>query len=139
MRTSCLIVAALALGCSGMSYRPVQEASFDRLIDDGCKSKSDRFSLTAQVNSASRDTVVLWDGRDGSRTLAIRLPDQGIGSRTRGVFGKNRYELGVERLDELRASGTPVTFAMRCEGEGKAPLADRFSYEDNGQRIEFEF
>lgn len=138
MRTSYLMVALLALGC-GMSYRPVQEASFDRLIDQGCKSKSDRFSLTAQVNSASRDTIVLWDGRDGSRTLAIRLPDQGIGSRTRGVFGKSRYELGVERLEELRSRGTPVTFAMRCEGEGKAPVADRFSYEENGQRVEFEF
>jgi len=138
MRTACLIVSLLAFGC-GMSYRPVQEASFDRLIDQGCKSRSDRFSLTAQVNSASRDTIVLWDGRDGSRTLAIRLPDQGIGSRTKGVFGKSRYELGLERLEELRERGAPVTFAMRCEGEGKAPLADRFSYEENGQRVEFEF
>ena len=138
MRTLCLMVAVLAFGCS-TSYRPVQEASFDRMIDVGCKSKSDRFSLTAQVNSASRDTIVLWDGRDGSRTLAIRLPDQGIGSRTRGVFGKSRYELGVERLEELRQRGTPVTFAMRCEGEEMAPVADRFSYEENGQRVEFEF
>jgi hypothetical protein len=138
MKTSWLVVAVLAFGCS-TSYRPVQEASFDRLIDEGCKRKSDRFSLTAQVNSASRDTIVLWDGRDGSRTLAIRLPDQGIGSRTKGVFGKSRYELGVERLEELRARGIPVTFAMRCESKGKAPVADRFSYEENGQRVEFEF
>jgi hypothetical protein len=138
MRITCLTVAMLALGC-GMSYRPVQEASFEQLLEQGCRSKSDRFSLTAQVNSASRDTVVLWDGRDGSRTLAIRLPAQGVGSRTRGVFGKNRYELGVERLEELSERGTPVTFAMRCSGEGKAPEADRFSYDENGQRVEFEF
>jgi hypothetical protein len=133
------MIAVLVLGCGGMSYRPVQEASFERLADEGCGSRSDRFSLTAQVNSASRDTIVLWNGLDGSRTLAIRLPDQGMGSRTRGVFGKSRYELGVERLEELRARAAPVTFAMSCEGKGKAPVADRFSYEENGQRVEFEF
>lgn len=50
-----------------------------------------------------------------------------------------RYELALDRLNELRQSGAPVTFTMRCEGPGQAPLADRFSYFDQGRRVQFEF
>jgi hypothetical protein len=99
----------------------------------------DRFSVDAQINSASRETVVLWDGYDGSRTIAVRLPAQGMASRLGGVFGKSRYELALERLNELRRGGATVSFTMRCEGPGQAPMADRFSYFDQGRRVQFEF
>lgn len=134
-----LILATLLAGCGGVSYRPVQETNLDQLVNDGCKRKGDRFAVTAQVNSASRETVVLWDGYDGSRTVAVRLPKQGFGSKMRDVVGKSRYDLGFERLNQLRASGDPVTFTMRCEKADMAPEADRFSYFENGQRVQFEF
>ncbi|HUG98472.1 MAG TPA: hypothetical protein VMQ83_04810 [Gammaproteobacteria bacterium] len=138
-RLSLLLIAAFVVGCGGPSYRPVQEAPLERVISDACKRKGDRFSVDAQINSASRETVVLWDGYDGSRTIAVRLPSQGMGSKLRGVFGKSRYELALDRLNELRASGATVSFTMRCEGPGQAPMADRFSYFDQGQRVQFEF
>lgn len=80
-----LLLIAFLVGCGGTSYRPVQEAQLDRVISDACMRKGDRFSVDAQVNSASRETVVLWDGRDGSRTIAVRLPAQGAASKLRGV------------------------------------------------------
>ncbi len=134
---ACLAVACA--GCSGVSYRPVQETNFDRLVSEGCSRKDERFSVTAQINSASRETVVLWDGYDGSRTVAVRLPEQGIGSRMRDVVGKSRYELGFEQLNALRVSATPVLFSMHCARKDLAPEADRFSYLENGDRVQFEF
>jgi hypothetical protein len=134
-----IATATLAAGCSTVSYRPVQEVGFERLSSEGCRRAGDRFSVTALVNSATREALVLWDGSDGARTVVVTLPPAGVGSRVKGVFGKNRYELGHERLNELRASGTPANFTMRCEGTRMAPVADRFSYIDNGSRVEFEF
>lgn len=134
-----LISTALATGCGSMTYRPVQEIDFDRLVNDGCTRKGDRFAVTAQINSASRETIVLWDGNDGSRTVAVRLPKQGFGSRLQDKFGKSRYNLAFEQLNVLRASGAPVTLTMRCEAARMAPSADRFGYFENGQRVQFEF
>ncbi|HRQ63798.1 MAG TPA: hypothetical protein PKZ76_02860 [Xanthomonadaceae bacterium] len=134
-----LLLLVFVVACSGTSYRPVQEAQLDRVISDACKRKGDRFSVDAQINSASRETVVLWDGYDGSRTIAVRLPAQAVVSKLGGVFGKSRYELALERLNELRQRGDTVTFTMRCEGPGQAPMADRFSYFEQGRRVQFEF
>jgi hypothetical protein len=141
MKIAIVLVAtsALAAGCSSVSYRPVQEVDFAQLSSEGCRRAGDRFSATAHVNSATREAIVLWDGVDGVRTVVVTLPAAGVGSRVKGVFGKNRYELGHERLNELRASATPATFTMRCEATRMAPVADRFSYLDNGNRVEFEF
>lgn len=141
MRIHYLLIAAAALatGCSSMDYRPVQESDFDRLVNEGCVRKGDRFAVTAQVNSASRETIVLWNGVDGTRTVAVRLPKQGLGSKMKGTIGKSRYDLAAEQLNTLRASGAPVTVTMRCEAPRMAPEADRFSYVENRQRVEFEF
>jgi hypothetical protein len=141
MKIQIALIAATALvaGCSTVSYRPVQEVGFEQLSSEGCRRAGDRFSVTARVNSATREAIVLWDGIDGTRTVVVTLPPAGVGSRMKGVFGKNRYELGHERLNQLRASGTPATFTMRCEATRMAPVADRFSYIDNGTRVEFEF
>lgn len=135
------IVAAIALlsGCGTTSYKPVQETDFDRLASEGCTRSENRFSVTAMVNSATRENIVLWDGSDNSRTVSVQLPKQDAGTRVRGWFGKNRYEMSYERLNELRDRGTPITLALRCEGARMAPIADRFSYLDNGERVEFEF
>jgi hypothetical protein len=141
MKTHLALVASTALlaACSSVSYRPVQEVGFEQLSSEGCRRAGDRFSVTSMVNSATREAIVLWDGMDGARTVVVTLPAAGVGSRVKGVFGKNRYELGHERLNELRASGTPANFTMRCEATRMAPVADRFSYIDNGTRVEFEF
>ena len=133
------VVIVVATGCGSMTYRPVQEADFDRLVSDGCMQAGDRFAVTAQVNSASRETVVLWDGSDGSRSVAVRLPKQGFGSRMQDKVGQSRYELAFDQLNALRARGAPVTFTMRCEAAGMAPAADRFSYIESGQRVQYEF
>jgi len=134
-----LVGIALLGGCASTSYKPVQESSFDRLASEGCTRSGDRFAVTAKVNSATRENIVLWDGFDNSRTVSVQLPKQGAGTRVRGWFGKNRYELSFDRLNQLRADGTPITLALRCEAARMAPVADRFSYFDNGQRVEFEF
>lgn len=134
-----LVGIALLSGCASTSYQPVQETDFDRLASEGCRSAGDRFAVTAKVNSATRENIVLWDGFDNSRTVSVQLPKQGAGNKVRGWFGKNRYELSFERLNQLRANGTPITLALRCEAARMAPVADRFSYFDNGQRVEFEF
>jgi hypothetical protein len=131
--------AALAPGCGSTTYKPVQEADFNRLVNEGCTRKDDRFAVTAQINSASRETIVLWDGYDSSRTIAVRLPKQGFGSRMQDKVGHSRYELAFDQLTELRLSRAPVTVTMRCEGADRAPEADRFSYFENGRRVQFEF
>jgi hypothetical protein len=82
---------------------------------------------------------VLWNGSNRTQTVAVTLPAAGMGSKLRGAFGKNRYELAFERLNELRVSETPLNFTMRCESAQMAPVADRFSYNDGGRRVEFEF
>ena len=141
MRNQLLLpaVALLASGCGSMTYRPVQETSFDRLVSDGCAREGDRFAATAHINSASRETIVLWNGIDGSRTVAVRLPKQGFSSRMQDKVGDSRYDLAFHQLNSLRVSGAPVTFTMRCEATGMAPAADRFSYFENGQRVQYEF
>ena len=132
-------VVALATGCGSTTYRPVQETDFNRLANEDCARKGDRFAVTAQINSFARETIVLWDGYDGSRTVAVRLPKQGFGSRMQDKVGKSRYDVAFEQVNELRARRTPVTFTMRCEAANMAPTADRFSYYENGQRVQFEF
>lgn len=140
MKTLTLVLAGAVLAaCSSASYRPVQDTDFDRLTREGCTRSNDRFSVTAKVSSASRETIVLWDGFDSSRTVAVRLPRQGVATRIRGWFGKNRYELSFERLEQLRSNQTPVTLAMRCDAPRMAPIADRYSYFDNGRLVQFEF
>jgi len=140
MKTFYLFLSfALVAGCGSMTYSPVQETSINQLVNDGCMRKGDRFSVTSQINSSSRETIVLWDGRDGSRTVAVRLPKQGFGSRMQDRIGDSRYNLAFEQLSALSASGAPVTLTMRCEAAGMAPMADRFSYFENGQRVQYEF
>lgn len=141
MKTVFLLFAAatLATGCGSTTYRPVQETDFNRLVNEGCTRKDDRFAVTAQINSVSRETIVLWDGYNGSRTVAVRLPKQGFGSRLQDKVGTSRYELAFEQLKELRARRAPVTITMRCEAADMAPAADRFSYYENGRRVQFEF
>lgn len=131
--------AALATGCGSTTYRPVEETDFNRLANEGCTRDDDRFAVTAQINSVSRETIVLWDGYNGSRTVAVRLPKQGLGSRLQDKFGESRYELAFDRLTELRDRRAPVTVTMRCEGTNMAPAADRFSYYENGRPVQFEF
>jgi hypothetical protein len=141
MKTLLLLsaVAVVTTGCGSMTYRPVQETNFDRLVSEGCTRKGDRFAVTAQINSASRETIVLWNGSDGARTVAVRLPEQGFGSRMQDKVGQSRYDLAFDQLNALRTSGEPVTFTMRCEAAGMAPAADRFSYFENDRRVQYEF
>ncbi len=140
MKTALPLIAFLLLSaCSTSSYRAVQEIDFERLVDQGCTRAGDRFSVTARVNCTTHETIVLWNGYDGSLTAAVSLPPDSVGSKMRGVFGKGRYEPGYDRLNPLRVNNTPLTVTMRCEAARMSPAADRFSNFDAGQRVEFGF
>lgn len=138
-RFSILIVVLMTAACGTTSYKPVQEIEFERFAKEGCQRSGDRFAVTAHINSAYRETIVLWNGRDSEQTVAVTLPPESVASKARGIFGSSRYELSVDRLQDLRGRRTPVTVNLRCEGSERTPTADRFSYYENGQRVEFEF
>ena len=133
------VSAALLGGCGSMSYQPVQEVDFAHMAADGCVKAGDRFTITAQISSAYEQTIVLFDGADASRTLPVRLPEPGVGDRARGIVGTTRYETSQAKLLQLRETHTPVAVTMTCVDRGKAPVADRFSFTEDGHRVDFEF
>jgi hypothetical protein len=126
-------------GCGGVSYKPVVETGFDRLVADGCTNKDARLNVRAMVSSAFKETVVLSDPADATRTLAVRIPAEGLGSKTQGVFGKSRYEVALEKLRQLKESGSPITASLLCTAKDRAPTILRIRYLENGNEKEIEF
>lgn len=128
-----------AAGCSSYAYDPVEKLDIGRLADDGCK-KGERIAITAEVSQVYEDTFVLWDGDDPKTTYTLRFREPGFGRKTKGVFGKNRYESAYEALRDLMADREPVDVTLLCQGERKTPIATRFSYrDDDGEEIAYEF
>ena len=85
MKTLGILTAITLLGgCASTSYRPVQETDFDRWASQGCTRSGEQFAVTAHVNSATRENIVLWNGFDNSRTVSVQLPKQGARSTMRG-------------------------------------------------------
>lgn len=130
MKTHLLIVSAavLAGGCASMSYRPATQESLSRVVDNGCR-KGDTAIVTGQVSQAYENTVVLSDATNPSTTLAIDLPGHGSPSATvQRWLGTNKYQLTVEKLDQLRAQGTPVTATIDCKGDKVTPVARNIEF-----------
>ena len=134
-----VILSTIGLGCSAYDYDPVEEKDIEQLADEGCKD-GDRVTLTAEVNQVNEDSLVLWDGVDPDTTYTVRFRDAGIARKTKGVFGKNRYESAYEALQDLKEDGEPIDVTLVCQGQRKTPIATRVSFRDeDGEEIAYEF
>jgi hypothetical protein len=134
-----VVAATMGAGCSLYHYDPVTEVDVDDLAARGCKD-GDRVTTRAELNQVYEDALVLWDGLDPATTVTVELKGQGIGGKTKAVFGENRYERAYDALRELQASEQPLDITVECRGKHKTPVATRFSYrEKGGEEIAFEF
>ncbi len=135
-----LATTLLALaGCGGVSYKPVVETDFAQLASNGCASKDARLNVRSMISAAYKETLVLSDPADATRTVAVRVPAEGLGSKTQGVFGKSRYEVALETLRQLKDSGSPITASLLCTAKDRAPTILRVRYMENGAEKEIEF
>lgn len=135
-----LVVTSFALaGCGGISYKPVSETDFNHLVTEGCSAKDVRLNVTALISAAYMETLVLADPSDTTRTVAVLMPKEGLWSKTRGVIGKSRYEVGLETLRRLKDSGSPVEVSLRCTAKDRAAIALRVRYVEDGAEREIEF
>ncbi len=139
MRNVLLLVLAVSLAaCGTLDYKPVEASSLEDLMVSGCLGKQDRINATAKVNAAFKETVVLWDGVDSTRTLAVRLPKEGFGSKARGLVGQSKFDVNLEALRRLQADGSEAQVALRCEGKDRAPILIRVRYMEDGIEREIE-
>jgi hypothetical protein len=128
--------ALVAGGCANMNYRPATQESLAKVVDDGCPSGNTAI-VTGQVSQAYENTVVLADSANPSTTLAINLPGQGgPGATMHRWLGKNKYQLTAEKLNQLRAQGTPVTATVECKGAKTPPVARNIEFADaDGNKV----
>jgi hypothetical protein len=128
--------ALVAAGCASMNYHPATQESLSKIVDDGCPS-GDTAIVTGQVSQAYENTVVLADGANPATTLAIDLPGQGSPSATMHRWlGRNKYQLTAEKLNQLRAQGTPVTATIECKGSKTPPVARNIEFADaDGSKV----
>jgi hypothetical protein len=119
--------ALLASGAAFAQYAPAEERGFSEFASRGCNNRDGNFIIRGMVSSANEDTLVLADPVDSSRTMSVTLPGRGPFARARGVFGKTKHELTDARLNEMRASATPVVVTLKCQGDG-TPTAQEISY-----------
>jgi hypothetical protein len=127
MKTIYLIATALAASTSVLAYEPAEERDFSEFAASGCRNRDGDFIIRGMVSSANEDTVVLSDLANSRSTTSITLPGRGPFARVRGVFGTSKHEAGLEQLDELRMSRTPVVVTLKCKGSG-TPIAREISY-----------
>lgn len=136
MRFVTWMVVGVIAGCAATRYEPVREQSFAQLASSGCVNGGQQVMVTAQVNKAYQNTVVLWDGADPQQTIAVTLGGRGPVAKLRGWFGQNKYELSEQQLNELAAQRTPVTVTLECSSAGVAPVARNISYQNqDGTRV----
>jgi hypothetical protein len=130
------MAAVLALSACA-SYEPVRESNFPQLASGGCTEEGKQTIVTAFVNKAYENTVVLWDGNDPSTTVPANLPRAGWGQRLRNVFGgEGKNEVAAEQLNQVAHQRLPVTFTLECQGSNHAPLVRSVHYTDQqGQRV----
>lgn len=119
-----------------MTYRPAIQEPLSQVVDNGCRS-GDTAIVTGQVSQAYENTVVLSDRTNPSTTLAIDLPGRGSPSATvHRWLGTNKYQLTVDKLDQLRAQGTPVTVTIQCKGPKVTPVARNIEFANaDGSRV----
>lgn len=135
-----VVATALALGgCASRTYRPAVEETLPRLAQNGCGRSGDTVIVVGQVAQAYENSVVLTDVSNPSATLAINLPGRGRpgpAATMRHWLGTGKYELTVEKLNEMRASGTPVTATIECKGNRVTPIARNIEFTNpDGTRV----
>jgi len=131
-----LTLAALLALSACASYEPVRESNFPQLVSGGCMEEGKQTIVTAYVNKAYENTVVLWDGADPSTTMPANLPRAGFGQRLKNMFGDTKNEVAAEQLNQVAQQRLPVTFTLECQGKNVAPLVRGVSYTDQqGQRV----
>ena len=120
-----LTVSALVLSaCASRTYRPAVQEPISKVVSNGCGRNGDMIMVTGQVSQASENSIVLSDSSNAATTLAVNLPGRGSPSSTmRRWFGTSKYELTDQRLNELKAQGTPLTVTMECKGPRLTPVA----------------
>lgn len=135
-----VIAAALSLSaCASLDYKPVTYTTFDDLVNSGCDVAEARFNVRAYVSAAYKETLVLWDGIDSGRSVAVRLPRENLASKAQGVVGQSRYEVNLDTLRALRGSKEDVSVALVCKDKDRAPVLLRLRYVQNGEEHEIEF
>lgn len=137
-----LMVSALALtACASRTYRPAVQEPLSKVVSNGCGRNGDTVMVTGQVSQASENSIVLTDSTSSATTLAINLPGRGSPSATmRRWFGTSKYELTDQRLNELKAQGTPLTVTMECKGPRVTPVARSIEFPNpDGTRVEIAY
>lgn len=139
MLISLVILAFSSSACTMHRYEPVRDRGFEEVLSQGCGGKGERVTTTALINRVYRNSLILWDGESAATTYSVELVEPGLGAKTAGVIGKNRFERARDTLRELMAEHTPVTVTLTCRGSDRPPLADRFSFtDDTGSRRTYE-
>jgi hypothetical protein len=131
-------VSALALtACASRTYRPAVEEPLSKVVPNGCGRNGDTVIVTGQVSQAYENRIVLTDSTTSATTLAIDLPGRGSPTATmRRWFGTTKYELTAQRLNELKAQGTPLTVTIECKGPRVAPVARNIEFPNpDGTRV----
>jgi len=131
-----IATAVLAAGCANMAYRPATQEPLSKIVNDGCRN-GDTAIITGQVSQAYENTVVLSESTNPSTTLAIDLPGRGSPAATMHRWlGTSKYELTAEKLNQLRAQGTPVTATIECRGAKVPPVAHNIEFANaDGTRV----
>ena len=127
---SILFVSLVLVASAAFGYKPTGEQEFSKIASEGCSNRDGDFIIRGMVSSANEDTLVLSDPTDSLSTISVTLPGRGPLAHVKGFFGKSKYEASDERLNELRATRTPVVVTVKCHGRG-TPTARNISYENS--------
>jgi hypothetical protein len=126
---------ALLAGCASAHYHPLPERPLAQIATLGCGEPGSRVLVTAQVSKAYEDTVVLWDGVDPQRALAVTVPKSNLRERVGGWFGASKQEVMRDELNHLAAQHLPVTAMLECKDRGGAPELVNITFVNSkGQR-----
>ena len=139
MRTTIFAVASLLVvsACAERTYRPAVEQPLSKVVENGCQSHQEVI-VTGQVSQVFENRVVLMDGSTSPpTTLPVDLPGRGSPTATmRRWFGTSKYELTADKLNQLRAQGTPITATLECKGPQVAPVARNIEFANpDGTRV----
>jgi len=130
MRSFVITTTLFLAASSALAYKPAVEREFDEVAARGCSNRDADFIVRGMVSNANENTLVLSDPRDGRSTISVTLPGRGPFARAKGVFTKGKYEASAERLNELRATRSPVVVTLECKGNG-TPVARNISYDNS--------